>query len=135
LRHLLRLLPGNLPAPPLLLYQGELILLMSIHLLLQFFIQPSHCRYIRYYINMDVYILAWEPSIVQDTQSYSRRLPALGRKLRFYFFLCKSRPTQLRILKQVVLSSSPIKIWGKSVKWLLSYDRTYKQTEISTLYS
>ena len=36
------------------------------------------------------------------------------------------------------LTSSPIKIWGKSVQGFLSYDRTNKQTprqtEITTLY-
>ena len=37
----------------------------------------------------------------------------------------------------VVLPCSPIKIWGKSVKVLLSYDRTYKQTneEYNFIYS
>ena len=40
----------------------------------------------------------------------------------------------------VDLPSSPIKIWGKSVKRFLSYDRTNKQTadrqtEITTLYN
>ena len=30
--------------------------------------------------------LAWEPSVPQFTHSYFRRLPALGRKLRFYLF-------------------------------------------------
>jgi len=33
---------------------------------------------------LDMYFiksLAWEPSVVQVTHSYSRRLPALGRKL------------------------------------------------------
>ena len=34
----------------------------------------------------------------------------------------------------VILSSLPIKIWGKSVQGFLSYDRTHKQTEITTLY-
>ena len=38
---------------------------------------------------LDMYFiksLAWEPSVVQVTHSYSRRLPALGRKLRIYLF-------------------------------------------------
>ena len=30
---------------------------------------------------MNIYILAWEPSVAQDTHSYSRRLPALRRFL------------------------------------------------------
>ena len=34
----------------------------------------------------------------------------------------------------VVLPSSPLKIGGISVKGLLSFSRTYKQTEITTLY-
>ena len=65
--------------------------------------------------------------------SYSRRLLALiwsYRKLNFRF---KSRPTQLRISEQnqeipVARSSSPIKIWGKSVHGFPSYDQTNKQT-------
>ena len=32
------------------------------------------------------------------------------------------------------LPSSPIKTWGKSVQGFLSYDRTNKPTEITTLY-
>ena len=34
----------------------------------------------------------------------------------------------------VVLPSSPLKIGGISVKGLLSFSRTYKQTEITALY-
>ena len=30
-----------------------------------------------------IYILAWEPSVAQGTHSFSRRVPAYGRKLRF----------------------------------------------------
>ena len=29
------------------------------------------------------FFLAWEPSVAQGTHTYSRRLPAIGRKLRF----------------------------------------------------
>ena len=35
------------------------------------------------FIYVILYILAWEPSVAKGTHSYSRRLPALGRKLRF----------------------------------------------------
>ena len=34
------------------------------------------------YINFMLY-LAWEPSVAKGSHSYSRRLPALGRKLLF----------------------------------------------------
>ena len=34
----------------------------------------------------------------------------------------------------MILPNSPIKILGNSVKEFLSYDRTNKQTEITTLY-
>ena len=35
-------------------------------------------------------LLAWEPNVAQVSHGYSRRLPALGCKLRFYlFFLIK----------------------------------------------
>ena len=41
-----------------------------------------------------VYVLAWEPSAAQVTHSYSRRLPALGRKFTILTFSpYKSRPT------------------------------------------
>ena len=55
-------------------------------------------------------------------------------KLIFSYF---SKPTQLRISKPSYehscgSPSCPIKIWGKSVQWFVSYDRTNKQTEIKT---
>ena len=34
----------------------------------------------------------------------------------------------------MVFPSSPIKIWGKSVKGIQSYDRTYRLTEITAVY-
>ena len=64
----------------------------------------------------------------------SRRLPALER---FYqeskFSLLKFDPLNLESQNRaenipVSLSSSPIKIWGKSVQGFLSYDRINKQT-------
>ena len=40
-------------------------------------------------------ILAWEPSVAQITHSYSRRLPALGCKLRLLLFFPIYNSTQL----------------------------------------
>ena len=34
----------------------------------------------------------------------------------------------------VILPSSTIKLWDKSIRGFMSYDRTYKQIEITTLY-
>ena len=93
-------------------------------------------------IHLSIYkLLAWEPSVAQSTHSYSRRLPAL---FALFFtgkltFRCKSRPTQLRISKPIInisvgLPSTPIKIWGKSVKGVLGYDRTNKQTNKLYIY-
>ena len=60
---------------------------------------------------MFILLLSWEPSVAQGTS-------ALGRSLRFSQFF-PILPTQLRI---------------KPVKVFMSYDLTYKQTEITTLY-
>ena len=46
-----------------------------------------------------LYRLAWEPSVAQETHSYFRCLPALGRKLQFEIFPFISWPTQFRISK------------------------------------
>ena len=64
------------------------------------------------------------------------RLPALEQ---FYRETIKVDPLNLESLNQtkdnpVGLPSYPIKIWGKLVQGFLSYDRTNKQTEITTLY-
>ena len=40
--------------------------------------------------------LAWEPSVAHGTQSYSRRLPALDRKLRLYLFFPIVDPLTLK---------------------------------------
>ena len=77
-------------------------------------------------IDRDYYfidILVWEPCVARGTHSYSRCLPALG-----WFFTEKqnfrySLPNLFRISKAktipVAFPSSPIKIWGKSVKGFL----------------
>ena len=79
-------------------------------------------------------ILPWEPSVAQVNHSYSRRLPALGRFKRVTnFFAIKVDPLNLDSQSQannipLVVPSSPIKIWGKSVLRFIRYDRAYKQT-------
>ena len=60
--------------------------------------------YDRTYRQKEIYIykLSWQPSVAQVTHIYSRRLPALGRKLRFQlFFLIKVDPINLELLNQV----------------------------------
>ena len=37
--------------------------------------------YASIHISLFIYILAWEPIVAQGNHRYSRRLPALGRKL------------------------------------------------------
>ena len=58
--------------------------------------------------------------------------PALSTDQTFFF----TKVNQLNlecITKLKTFPCSPIKTWGKSVKRFTSYDRTYKQTEITTL--
>ena len=87
----------------------------------------------KYHSYLILSTIAWEPSVAQGTHSYSRCLPARGRKLRFsLFFPIKVDPINLESQNQaknipVVLPSSPIKTWEKSVLECLSYDRTHKQ--------
>ena len=82
-------------------------------------------------------VLAWEPSADQFTKSYPRRLPALIRFLQGNeIFAIKVDPHNLESINPaknitVGLQSSPTKIWGKSVKGFLSYDRTNIQTNIN----
>ena len=87
-------------------------------------------------------LLAWEPNVVTKwifialgTNSYSCCLPALCRKLRLcLFFPIKVDPLNLESQNQtekilMVLLSSPIKIWDKSVPELFSDIHTNKQTK------
>ena len=73
-------------------------------------------------------IIAWEPSVVQVTHSYSRRLPELGHELRFQlFFPKKSRPIQLRLLSLKHSRGSP-----DFINQNFSSNRTNKQTHSQT---
>ena len=80
------------------------------------------------------YQQAWEPSVAQVTYSYSRRLLALGHKLRFEpFFTLKADLLNLESQNKaknitVDLPSSQINIWGKSANRFQSDDRTNKQS-------
>ena len=47
---------------------------------------------------------------------------------RSVFFIFLESQNQAIRTSFLDLQSSPIKIWGKLVKWFLSYDRTNKQT-------
>ena len=84
---------------------------------------------VKFFIFKIYQILAWEPSV---TYSYSRRLPALGRKLRCQIFVAiKVDPLNLESQNQAISVIHPcslIKILKKSVPGFLSYDRTNKQT-------
>ena len=73
--------------------------------------------------------LGTQLSVAQVTHSYSCLFPALGLNLLFLVFFSHSSQNLKNQAKNipVVLPSSPIKIWGKSVQWFLSYDRSYKQ--------
>ena len=71
--------------------------------------------------------LAWEPSFPQVTHSYTRRLPALDRKLRFLlFFPIKVDPLNLDSENQ--LKNIPVVLPSSTNK------QTDRQTEITTLF-
>ena len=38
--------------------------------------------HLKYVFVSSYYVLTWEPRVAQGTHNYSRRLPALGRKLK-----------------------------------------------------
>ena len=83
-----------------------------------------------YFINK----LAWEPSVVHVTLVDYPHLVDFTRKLTF---ATKVDPLNWDSQAQtnnipLALPSSPIKIWGKSVYGIKSYDRTYKQTNRQT---
>ena len=69
------------------------------------------------------YILAWEPGVAHDTHSYSRRLPALGRKAKNILTILLSFSNQN--LRQI----------GPGVHDVWSDIQPYRQTEITTLYN
>ena len=79
----------------------------------------ARCKKIRRFLHVlqELAYIYWEPSI------------ALKQG-----FLNKSKPIQLRTFKlsykniPVILQSSQIRIWGKSVKSFLNCNRTYEQT-------
>ena len=74
-------------------------------------------------------VTLWYTSLeTQRCQGYSRRLPALSclPAIKVYPLNLESQNQAKNI--PVGLSSSQIKIWGKSVQGFLSYDRTDKQS-------
>ena len=109
-------------------------------------LQHNWCAYLLlllHYTLLNIYLyLAYEPCVAKETHSYSCRTPALDLKLRFYLFLhLKVDSLILKYQSQakkitLVLPSSKIKIYGKSVKelWVTWTDRqTDRQSDI-TLY-
>ena len=96
----------------------------------------------KYHSYLILSTIAWEPSVAQGTHSYSRCLPARGRKLRFsLFFPIKVDPINLESQNQaknipVVLPSSPIKTWGKLVQGFIRtmIGQTNKQKLILYIY-
>ena len=69
---------------------------------------------------------------------YCHHLPALGRKSRLFFSMKVDWVGPLNLESQNQsenisgLLSSQTKIWGKSIKGFMSYDRTLKQTSTRT---
>ena len=73
-------------------------------------------------------ILAWEPSLAEVTHSNSRRLPALGRFYRETKFLQVKNILVVNSISQSKFEAN------RSVKGFMSYDRTNRKTDITTLY-
>ena len=71
--------------------------------------------------------LAWEPSIFTPAVY----LCWVVNYDFCYFSLNLESQSQTKNIP-LVLPSFPVKIWGKSVKGFLSFDRTRRQTEITT---